>query len=214
MQAADYLVQTHWADWKFEETYGRIPKRLWQTYKTLRPPLDAMDAYWSWKEQNPDLPMFTHDDDLASNCIKHIYGTDMHAMYQAFPLPVMRADFWRYAILYAFGGIYADIDVQALKPIERWLPPIPDGQDWPPDGSLKPEAGWDDCSIVIGVEGKLHFCQWVSVRASFIAASDHHAAHVTSYNRSTIICAFPADDSKWARPSCVETNAGTYCEIF
>ena len=44
----------------------------------------------------------------------------------------MRADMWRYAILYAFGGIYADIDVLALHPMEQWLPPVADGKHWPP----------------------------------------------------------------------------------
>ena len=34
------------------------------------------------------------------------------AAYRSFPLGVMRADMWRYAVLYDRGGLYADIDVK------------------------------------------------------------------------------------------------------
>jgi mannosyltransferase OCH1-like enzyme len=41
-------------------------------------------------------------------------------MFKEYPIGVMRADFWRYAILYIYGGIYLDIDTQPLLSIEKW----------------------------------------------------------------------------------------------
>ncbi len=35
-------------------------------------------------------------------------------MFRAYPLGVMRADFWRYAILFAHGGLYADMDCRCV----------------------------------------------------------------------------------------------------
>ena len=37
-------------------------------------------------------------------------GAEMLAIYHSFPLGVMRADFFRYAMLLDQGGIYADVD--------------------------------------------------------------------------------------------------------
>ena len=88
-------------------------------------------------------------------------GEEVHAVYKSFPVPVMRADFWRYAILYAFGGIYADIDVEALLPLEDWLPPKAEERFWPPKTNTSASPTWSSCSIVVGLENELHFCQWV-----------------------------------------------------
>lgn len=37
--------------------------------------------------------------------------------YFALPLPVQRADFWRYAAVWLYGGVYADTDVAAHLPL-------------------------------------------------------------------------------------------------
>ena len=31
-----------------------------------------------------------------------------------------RADFFRYAVIHKFGGVYADIDVGILRPVADW----------------------------------------------------------------------------------------------
>ncbi|KAI3432633.1 hypothetical protein D9Q98_004179 [Chlorella vulgaris] len=147
-----------WREWEF--VLEPIPWRLWQTYKSQKPPKDGMDAYWSWHELNPGLQTIIHDDAQAHECIKHLYGDEVSQIYAAFPLSVMRADFWRYAILYAFGGIYADIDVQALRPLHQWLPPEPDGVHWPPNNDTRIAPSWSDCRFIVGLENNLHFCQW------------------------------------------------------
>ena len=41
--------------------------------------------------------------------------------YDAFPLPIMRADAARAFILHAHGGVYADLDAEPLRPIDRLL---------------------------------------------------------------------------------------------
>ena len=74
----------------------------------------------------------------------------------------MRADFWRYAILYARGGLYADVDVQSHRPLQQWLPPQDkEAKGLPLEGKYR-QYSWDSCAVVIGLENKAHFCQWVS----------------------------------------------------
>jgi len=60
-----------------------------------------------------------------------------HAMLHSFRKGVMRADFFRYYIVWKHGGCYRDLDVECLTAIP-----------------FKPS------SLVISLENDLHFCQW------------------------------------------------------
>lgn len=35
-------------------------------------------------------------------------------------LPILRADIARYLLVYTYGGVYADLDTRALRPVEEW----------------------------------------------------------------------------------------------
>jgi len=63
-------------------------------------------------------------DDAAYQLVKYLYASvpEVIEVYASMPLPVLKADFFRYLILLARGGIYSDIDTQALKPATEWLP--------------------------------------------------------------------------------------------
>lgn len=74
------------------------------------------------------------------------------------PLNILKADFFRYLILLARGGVYSDIDTAALKPATEWLP-----------RSFKANS----VGLVIGIEAdpdrpdwkdwysrRIQFCQW------------------------------------------------------
>lgn len=41
-------------------------------------------------------------------------------MIKAVPINAIYADMWRYIVLYKYGGIYLDIDMEFLKPIQEW----------------------------------------------------------------------------------------------
>ena len=44
--------------------------------------------------------------------MKASFDNETYTAYRSFPLGVMRADMWRYAVLYKRGGLYADVDVR------------------------------------------------------------------------------------------------------
>jgi len=52
---------------------------------------------------------------------------------------------WRYAVVYTYGGVYADVDTDCLRPISSWLRP--------------------DCELLVGLENDEHFCQWTFAAA-------------------------------------------------
>jgi mannosyltransferase OCH1-like enzyme len=45
-------------------------------------------------------------------------------LYNGLKQSVMKADMWRYLILYHQGGVYFDLDVECLKPIDKWAAAI------------------------------------------------------------------------------------------
>lgn len=151
---------------------------LWQTSRSSNMSGQAQAAMQTWRTQNPNLTATLHDDAAAAAFIRDFYGSEAYNIFQSFPLGVMRGDFWRYAVLYAYGGIYGDIDTQCIKPIQQWFPPrkqqpgefqkyegsvFVSENDWQSAGGLDyHRLSWDDCRIVIALENDVHFCQWVS----------------------------------------------------
>jgi alpha 1,6-mannosyltransferase len=143
---------------------SKFPAYIWQTWKytpssgwfseELRP-LEA-----TWTELHPGFVHEVVTDRTAEHMIQYLYGSipEVVEAYTSMPLPVLKADMFRYLILLARGGIYTDIDTQALQPAVDWLPEDmermsiglivgieadPDRPDW---------AEW--------YSRRIQFCQW------------------------------------------------------
>jgi hypothetical protein len=122
---------------------------VWQTYRTLDLPPPAKAAHATWFDHGfENVPLY--DDTLiekfmASALIRSDFGTDAVNVLRLMPLGVMKADFWRWAILYAEGGIYADIDCACRAPRSAWAERFPPGMAY------------------IGLENDLHLCNWCMV---------------------------------------------------
>ena len=143
---------------------GKFPAYIWQTWKvgpgsgTFEERLRPMEA--SWSELHPTFVHEVITDDTAANLIRYLYASvpEVVDAYNLLPVPVLKADFFRYLILLARGGIYSDIDTIALKTATEWLPKAvtpssvglivgieadPDRKDW---------ADW--------YSRRVQFCQW------------------------------------------------------
>ena len=79
--------------------------------------------------------------------------------YYALPLPILKADFFRYLILLARGGIYADIDTEALKPAHQWLPETSPANTVGLVIGIEADPTRDDWSM--WYSRRIQFCQWV-----------------------------------------------------
>jgi inositol phosphorylceramide mannosyltransferase catalytic subunit len=98
-----------------------IPKIIWQTYKTVTPPSQALSSIRSWLDKNPDYEWIYFDDAKCNNFIKDNFSSQFYDMYQSLPFGVMRADVWRVAIVYVYGGIYTDLDTVCLQSASQWI---------------------------------------------------------------------------------------------
>ncbi|ETN40945.1 uncharacterized protein HMPREF1541_05225 [Cyphellophora europaea CBS 101466] len=143
---------------------SKFPAYIWQTWKTAPGSGDFADRLRpfeaSWTEKHPGFVHEVITDDASIHLINYLYASvpEVTEAYEAMPLPVIKADFFRYLILLARGGIYSDIDTRVLKPATDWLPSDfdkstvglvvgieadPDREDW---------AKW--------YARRIQFCQW------------------------------------------------------
>mmetsp|Transcript_26616 Transcript_26616/g.37487 ORF Transcript_26616/g.37487 Transcript_26616/m.37487 type:complete len:359 (-) Transcript_26616:73-1149(-) len=68
---------------------------------------------------NPNYEVRSYDDESSREFIANFFQEYL-SLYDGFKKPVMRADMWRYLILYQHGGVYFDLDVECLTPIDTW----------------------------------------------------------------------------------------------
>ena len=95
-----------------------IPRTVFQTWKT-RHSLPFNFAYWrgSFLKYNPMYRHVLWDDSDNRNFIVTRFPWFV-GTYDKLPTEIFRADVIRYFFLYSFGGFYADMDSECLRPLD------------------------------------------------------------------------------------------------
>mgnify|MGYP003388974297 FL=1 len=98
---------------------SKIPKVIYQTYKDKNVPPIVKER---WLQLNPGYEYHLYDD---ADCYQFLldYYDKEHADFFKYKIKdgPIKSDFWRVCILYQFGGIYADIDIKPLVPIDEFV---------------------------------------------------------------------------------------------
>jgi alpha 1,6-mannosyltransferase len=140
----------------------KFPAYIWQTWKwtPAHGEFNFRDQEATWTEQHPGFIHEVITDQVAVHLIRLLYASvpEVLEAYDALPLAVLKADFFRYLILLARGGIYSDIDTYALRSALEWIP------------AAVPR---DKVGLVVGIEAdpdrpdweqwysrRIQFCQW------------------------------------------------------
>ena len=142
-----------------------LPKHIWQTWKYAPLQKEFASEFHgpgsSWTTLNPDFEHEVLTDEAARSLIARLYSRvpQVQQAFEALPEPILKADFFRYLVLLARGGIYSDIDTTALKPATDWIP-----------ADLLPYG------LAVGIEAdpnrpdwhdfyarRIQFCQWTIV---------------------------------------------------
>ena len=97
-----------------------VPFNVWQTWKTIHLPPRIFRLVKRFRQLNQEYSHHLFTDLDCDNFIREFYrGTHVETAY--FRLnPIFgaaRADFWRYCILYQYGGVYLDIDSTCITPL-------------------------------------------------------------------------------------------------
>lgn len=107
-----------------------FPRKIWQTWKV--DPLDFeerdLNIARSWVRINPTYryEVLTDQNDLAY--VEKKFGPegfnrlDIVYVYRELTARIIKADLLRYLVMYVEGGVYTDIDVEALRSIDHFIP--------------------------------------------------------------------------------------------
>ena len=119
------MVRRHLHGWhrddhvKVSKNAFRIPHIIHQAWQSYVIPKEM--AFWvkSWTQLNPDWEYWFWTPQNVHALLKKHYP-QLLDMYNSYPYDVQRADAMRYIVLYHFGGLYADLDMECLKPMAFW----------------------------------------------------------------------------------------------
>jgi len=144
-----------------------FPKKIWQTWKVspLKFEEREINTARSWIAKNPEYRYEVLTDDNDLRYVEYHYGPDgfnrpdIVNFYRDVKAAIVKADLLRYMIMYAEGGLYADIDVEALKSLSKFVPERYDESDIDMVVGIEiDEPDWADHPI-LGPKSR-SFCQW------------------------------------------------------
>lgn len=103
-----------------------IPKRIWYKLGPKGLSDDARNWTDSCAPKNPGYEATFLTDETSDAWVREAYASrpDIVESYLALSVPILKADFLRYLLLFAEGGIWSDLDVSCEDiPIDDWIPP-------------------------------------------------------------------------------------------
>ena len=121
-----------------------IPKVIYQTFKTDQLPFLAKWHIQKMRERNPEYDYQFYSDERISDFFSKEFGPEISALYHRINIGAAKADFFRYAVLYKYGGIYLDIDSLSTGSFDHFILP-------------------DDSAIISLESHKEFYVQWALV---------------------------------------------------
>lgn len=129
----------------------RFPAYIWQVggvsgVEELRK-LEEQERHW--RDKNPGFVHEIVTDEMMNALVRHYYSSvpDVITAYNTLPSKILKMDFFKYLILLARGGVYADIDTEPLQPVPNWIPE-----------NLEPVS----IGLIVGVEHEAENPDWRS----------------------------------------------------
>ena len=97
-----------------------IPRIIHQTWKDKKLPRKLGQFRETWLQHHPswEYRLWTDDDNRVF--LKKHYAWFL-PIYDSYSEKIMQVDAVRYFLLYHFGGVYADLDLECLRPIDLLL---------------------------------------------------------------------------------------------
>lgn len=100
---------------------SRIPKIIYQTWKTRDIPCFMENYVESWKKWNPEYHYRFFSDSDCLTFLKEHFPKRVTQAFQMLKVGPYRADLWRYCMLYHTGGVYLDLDSICLCPLSKLI---------------------------------------------------------------------------------------------
>jgi mannosyltransferase OCH1-like enzyme len=145
----------------------RFPCKVWQSWKVdpLRFEDRDLERARTWTVKNPGYRYEVLTDDNALNYVEHYFGPsgfhrpDIVHAYKSLNARIIQADLLRYFIMYVEGGVYADIDVEALRSVDSFIPKRFDERDINMVIGVETDEPKLKDHAILGSKSQ-SFCQW------------------------------------------------------
>ncbi|KAG9857123.1 glycosyltransferase family 32 protein, partial [Aureobasidium melanogenum] len=145
----------------------KFPRKIWQSWKVDPTRFETRDVERArtWTVKNPGHRYEVLTDDNADYYVEHHYGPlglnrpDIISVYKSLNAKIIKQDLLRYLIMYVEGGLYADIDVEAIRPIKRFIPKAYDEADVDMVIGIEVDEPAFASHPVLGPKAQ-SFCQW------------------------------------------------------
>lgn len=98
-----------------------IPKTIYQTWfnNQLHPVI--YNKISNMIQMNPGYDYRLYTDDDMDEFVNAIFPGEIADAFNKLNIMVAKADFWRYLVLYKYGGIYLDMDSTTLHPFDSFI---------------------------------------------------------------------------------------------
>ncbi|CCH42389.1 Initiation-specific alpha-1,6-mannosyltransferase [Wickerhamomyces ciferrii] len=153
----------------YKKNTDEIPKNIWQIWKSDNiSTLDEglQDLIHSWKDQENFTYTLVQDTKLGEFLHDSFIDTAPAVLKALDKLPeiILKTDFARYLFMFAYGGVYSDIDTRSNHNITNWLSY---------NNTITPDLP-NQVGLVMGIESdndqkefyrgemarRLQYCQW------------------------------------------------------
>lgn len=111
----NYVVFTNKLEY-FKLTSNIIPKTIYLSYKTKNIPDYVLK---NWKNLNPNYSIKLYDNNDCKQFLIENYSQKHVDVFDFLLDGPIKADYWRVCVLNTYGGVYSDIDVELLVPIDE-----------------------------------------------------------------------------------------------
>lgn len=144
-----------------------FPRKIWQTWKVDATSYEEREKNTArtWMLMNPTYRYEVLTDSSDMLYIENNFGPsginrpDIVEMYRTLTAKIIKADLLRYLIMYIEGGVYTDIDVAALKPIDLFIPEKYDEKDVDLVVGVEIDQSHFNDHPILGKKSE-SFCQW------------------------------------------------------
>lgn len=99
----------------------KIPKHIYQTWKFKHVSDELEKIVISWKTWNPDYTYTRMDDEECLEFIRANFDESVCLAYTRIIPGALKADLWRYCVLYIYGGIYVDLDTICMNSLDKFI---------------------------------------------------------------------------------------------
>lgn len=94
-----------------------IPKWIHQTWKSKDTNEKVDELRNSWISLHPNFKYSYYDDVDIDKFIRRYFDNRVYASFKRIINGSLKADFFRYCVLYIHGGVYVDIDISCILPL-------------------------------------------------------------------------------------------------